>query len=76
MDEKDPKIIVDKLKKHMFCKYDIKNEEAKDAVNIFKGEIPDNYFDDGTWTLNHELVPNQVYNLMLFFISLPEFQLK
>jgi hypothetical protein len=60
----------------MFCKYDIKNEEAKDAVNIFKGEIPDNYFDDGTWTLNHELVPNQVYNLMLFFISLPEFQLK
>jgi uncharacterized protein (DUF1800 family) len=76
MDEKDPKIIVDKLKKHMFCKYDIKNEEAKDAVNIFKGEIPDNYFDDGTWTLYHELVPNQVYNLMFFFISLPEFQLK
>jgi len=74
--EKDPKVIVDKLKDHMFCKYDIKEEERLDAVNIFKGEIPDNYFEDGTWTLNYESVPTQVYNLMLFFISLPEFQLK
>ena len=75
-DEKNPKVIVDKLKDYMFCKYDIKEEERKDAINIFKGEIPDNYFDDGTWTLNYESVPTQVYNLMLFFISLPEFQLK
>jgi len=74
--EKDPKVIVDKLKDHMFCKYDIKEEERLDAVNIFKGEIPDNYFEDGTWTLNYESVPTQVYNLILFFISLPEFQLK
>ena len=74
--EKDPKVIVDKLKDYMFCKYDIKEEERLDAVNIFKGEIPDNYFEDGTWTLNYESVPSQVYNLMLFFISLPEFQLK
>ena len=74
--EKDPKVIVDKLKDHMFCKYDIKEEERLDAINIFKGEIPNNYFEDGTWTLNYESVPTQVYNLMLFFISLPEFQLK
>lgn len=74
--EKDPKVIVDKLKDYMFCKYDIKEEERLDAINIFKGEIPDNYFEDGTWTLNYESVPTQVYNLMLFFISLPEFQLK
>lgn len=75
-DEKDPKVIVDKLKDYMFCKYDIKEEEQTDAINIFKGDIPDNYFQDGTWTLNYESVPTQVYNLMLFFISLPEFQLK
>ena len=75
-DEKDPKVIVDKLKDYMFCKYDIKEEERTDAINIFKGEIPENYFQDGTWTLNYESVPTQVYNLMLFFISLPEFQLK
>ena len=60
----------------MFCKYDIKNEELQDALNIFKGDVPDNYFEDGTWDLSYESVPNQVYNLMLFLISLPEFQLK
>ena len=75
-DEKDPKVIVDKLKEYMFCKYDIKDEERIDAINIFKGDIPDNYFEDGTWTLNYENVPNQVFKLMSYFISLPEFQLK
>jgi hypothetical protein len=75
-DEKDPKVIVDKLKLHMFCNYDIKKEELQDALNIFKGDVPDNYFEDGTWDLSYESVPNQVYNLMLFLISLPEFQLK
>ena len=75
-DEKDPKVIVDKLKEFMFCKYDIKDEERIDAINIFKGDIPDNYFEDGTWTLNYENVPNQVFKLMSYFISLPEFQLK
>ena len=74
--EKDPKVIVDKLKEYMFCKYNIKEEERQDAINVFKGEIPDNYFEDGTWTLSYESVPNQVYDLILFFISLPEFQLK
>jgi hypothetical protein len=75
-DEKDPKVIVDKLKEYMFCKYDIKDEERIDAINIFKGDIPDNYFEDGTWTLNYGNVPNQVFKLMSYFISLPEFQLK
>ena len=74
--EKDPRIIVDKLKEFMFCNYDIKVEERLDAINIFKGDVPDNYFEDGTWDLNDESVPKQVYDLILFFISLPEFQLK
>ena len=74
--EKDPKIIVDKLKGFMFCNYNIKYEERLDAINIFKGDVPDNYFEDGTWDLNNESVPKQVYDLILFFISLPEFQLK
>ena len=50
--EKDPRIIVDKLKEFMFCNYDIKVEERLDAINIFKGDVPDNYFEDGTWDLN------------------------
>ena len=75
-DEIDIKIIVTKLKDFMFCPYEIKEEEMVDAINIFKGEVPENYFEDGTWTLNDETVPRQVYDLLRFFITLPEFQLK
>ena len=60
----------------MFCNYDMKQEEMIDAVNVFKGDTPENYFEDGTWTLDYESVPNQVYNLILFFLTLPEYQLK
>ena len=34
------------------------------------------YFEDGSWSLNDSTVPRQVYDLMRFFITLPEFQLK
>ena len=54
----------------------MKPEEMLDAVNVFKGDTPENYYEDGTWTLSFESVPNQVFNLMLFFINLPEYQLK
>ena len=75
-DEKNPKTIVNQLKNFMFCNYDMKQEEMIDAVNVFKGDTPENYFEDGTWTLDYESVPNQVYNLILFFLTLPEYQLK
>ena len=75
-DEKNPSTIVHKMKDYMFCKFDMKSEEMVDAINVFKGDIPENYYEDGTWTLSFESVPNQVFNLMLFFINLPEYQLK
>jgi hypothetical protein len=60
----------------MFCHYEIKEEELTDAINIFKGEVPENYFEDRTWSLDDNTVPMQVYDLMRFFVTLPEFQLK
>ena len=74
--EKNPGVIVDKLKEFMFCNFQIKSEERLDALSIFKGDVPENYYEDGTWDLSYESVPKQVYDLILFFISLPEFQLK
>ena len=50
--------------------------EMTDAINTFMGEVPESYFEDGTWSLNSNSVPKQVYDLMRFFITLPEFQLK
>ena len=74
--ETDVTTIVTQLKEFIFCPCDIKAEEMVDAISIFKGEVPENYFEDGTWSLNDETVPRQVYELLRFFITLPEFQLK
>ena len=67
---------VEDLKDFMFCPFDIKEEEMADAIGVFKGEVPDIYFEDGTWSLNDASVSRQVYDLMRFLIILPEFQLK
>ena len=60
----------------MFCPCEIKDEELSEAIAVFIGEVPENYFEDGTWSINDDSVPKQVYDLMRFFITLPEFQLK
>tara|TARA_B100001057_G_scaffold473458_1_gene537960 strand:- start:763 stop:1911 length:1149 start_codon:yes stop_codon:yes gene_type:complete len=75
-DETDVIVIVTKLKDFMFCPYQIKEEEMTDAITIFMGDVPESYFEDGTWSLNSKSVRKQVYDLMRFFITLPEFQLK
>jgi uncharacterized protein (DUF1800 family) len=75
-DQTNVEVIVTRLKDFMFCPYEIKEEEMIDAVGVFKGEVPENYFEDGTWSLNDSTVPRQVYDLMRFLVTLPEFQLK
>ena len=75
-DQTDLRVIVTQLKDFMFCPYEIKEEEMTDAINTFMGEVPESYFEDGTWSLNSNSVPKQVYDLMRFLITLPEFQLK
>ena len=68
--------IVKTVKEYMFCNYEIQEDELNDAVSIFKGDIPDNYFDGGGWSINDSTVPKQFYDLLRFFVTLPEFQLK
>lgn len=46
------------------------------ATDIFKAEIPQNYYDDGTWNLNWDQAPYQVVLLLLHLTKIPEFQLK
>jgi len=68
--------IVKTVKEYMFCNYEIQEDELNDAVSIFKGDIPDNYFDGGGWSINDSTVPKQFYDLLRFFVTLPEYQLK
>ena len=46
------------------------------ATQVFKNNIPQNYFDDGLWDLNWDIVPTQVTQLLLHISKTPEFQLK
>jgi hypothetical protein len=54
---------------HSTMDYDI-------ATDIFKADIPQNYFDDNLWNLNWDQVPYQVTLLLLHLTKSPEFQLK
>ncbi|RNC88335.1 MAG: DUF1800 domain-containing protein [Winogradskyella sp.] len=45
------------------------------ATDIFKHNIPQNYYDDGSWNLQWDTVPNQVVLLLFHIIKMPEFQL-
>ena len=72
----DPESIVKTVKDYIFCNYDIMNDELNDAISIFIGDVPENYFNGGGWSINDSTVPKQFYDLLRFFVTLPEFQLK
>jgi hypothetical protein len=46
------------------------------ATSVLKWEVPQNYYDDGIWSLNYPTAPYQVYLLLNHLTKLPEFQLK
>jgi uncharacterized protein (DUF1800 family) len=51
-------------------------EDYEAALVSFKGEIPQNYFEDGTWDVNYWAMPFQLAGLFRFLNRIPEFQLK
>jgi|APTNR8051073442_1049403.scaffolds.fasta_scaffold02891_5 uncharacterized protein (DUF1800 family) len=58
-----------------FLKRDLSPRLQDVALQYFKGEVPGNYFEDGTWDLNYEDVPYQVTGLLYYLTRLPEWQL-
>ena len=51
-------------------------EDYVNATDIFKWEIPQNYYDDGLWNLDWDEAPLQVSLLLKHIATIPEFQLK
>ncbi len=45
------------------------------AIDVFKAEIPQNYFDDGSWNIEWEVFPEQVAILLIHLVKQPEYQL-
>lgn len=46
------------------------------ATQVFKGDVPQNYFDTNQWNLQWNSVPYQVVLLLQHIFRMPEFQLK
>ncbi len=54
---------------HSITDYDI-------ATDIFKWEVPQNYYDEDLWSLGWPSAPYQVFLLLKHVATIPEFQLK
>ncbi|BAO75752.1 DUF1800 family protein [Winogradskyella sp. PG-2] len=51
-------------------------EDYQVATDIFKHNVPTNYYEDQLWNLQWDSAPYQVALLLLHLIKIPEFQLK
>jgi hypothetical protein len=72
----DPAIITKSIIDRFVSKELYTTTDYDIATDIFKAEIPQNYYDDGTWNLNWDQAPYQVVLLLLHLTKIPEFQLK
>lgn len=52
------------------------SEDYQAATDVFKHNLPENYYTNQIWNLQFDSVPYQVVLLLLHLIKLPEFQLK
>ncbi|WP_299120871.1 DUF1800 domain-containing protein [uncultured Winogradskyella sp.] len=51
-------------------------EEYQIATDVFKHNLPENYYENQIWNLQWDSVPYQMVLLLLHLIKIPEFQLK
>ncbi|NRD19017.1 DUF1800 domain-containing protein [Winogradskyella eckloniae] len=51
-------------------------EDYQTATDVFKHDLPENYYENQIWNLQWDSVPFQVVLLLIHLIKIPEFQLK
>ncbi len=75
-DSNDPYFITQVLIDHFVAKELFTTTDYDVATDIFKWEVPQNYYDDGTWNLDWPDAWYQVLLLLKHIATIPEFQLK
>jgi hypothetical protein len=75
-DSNDPAFITQVIIEHFTSKELYTASEYTVATDIFKWEVPQNYYDNGTWNLSWDTAPYQVILLLNHLARIPEFQLK
>jgi uncharacterized protein (DUF1800 family) len=71
----DPALVTQKVVDFFLAKALHTPEIYERATIAFKVDIPQNYFDDGSWNLHWDTIPWQMTALLQYLIKLPEFQL-
>jgi hypothetical protein len=75
-DSNDPYVITKAVVDFFNSKELFTQEDYQTATSVLKWEVPQNYYDDGIWSLNYPTAPYQVFLLLNHITKLPEFQLK
>jgi uncharacterized protein (DUF1800 family) len=73
-DSNDPTIITAALV-DFFTGQTLEPVHLQAATINFKANIPENYYEDGSWNLYWDEAPLQIVNLLYYMVKLPEFQL-
>ncbi|MCY7331014.1 MAG: DUF1800 domain-containing protein [Saprospiraceae bacterium] len=73
-DSQNP-LLVTLVLAEFFLGQDLEPIHQQAAVNYFKSGIPENYYQDGSWSLYWDEAPYQIANLLYYLVRLPEFQL-
>jgi hypothetical protein len=72
----DPEFITRTVVDYFLSKQLYTASEYDIAIDIFKWEVPQGYYDDGSWNLSWENTDYQVLLLIHHIFRMPEFQLK
>ena len=65
-DETNPEIIVKSFFNFLLCEYDMNEQDLIDGIEVFKNDLPDIYFLDGTWNLDYDSASYQTCLLLMF----------
>ncbi len=72
----DPDVVAKDIFEALMAEVPYTLDDFETGIDIFKSRVPSNYFEDNLWTLNFEVVPLQVRDLIEYIVSLPDYQLK
>lgn len=74
-DSTDPYLVSELIIDHLLTNGLQTADEYNSLAEAFKGEVPQNYYDNGEWNLDWPTVPGQVATLLYYVYRRPEYQL-
>lgn len=71
----DDALYITQLIAEHYLRVEIEEHRIEEALVVFKGTVPENYFEDGTWNLQYPDSDQQIIDLLSHLSNQPEFEL-